>query len=289
MREYDVFLDTRESSVLFQYPLCTELPEVKSIRGKMDDLHAEIRAETGAGDVSFKSSTSETINKYYILSVSGQELCGVPVKRVLQMRPFLADTEETVRKTEKKETKVFSMNETQEELENRMKNPNYVVEKMKSTPWREYSILPEEEYARGGEESYTPARNCPNAPEGVFGRRIEETIYNARVVNIPELVKIYPFLPLGEIGKVLSEMTVPFLGRHVLKGEYFNDLGGILSSVLGRMEGDGTFSFTKEELVSEPEELIYVLKQIAFRDGCVYRLKGYSEEDINRSESACTE
>ncbi|KAI5190008.1 hypothetical protein NEMIN01_0793 [Nematocida minor] len=283
MEEHDVFLDTQEDSLLLQYPLNTELPSLVEIKTKSEDTFAETKAETSAGQISYRSVESSTINKYFILSV-GEEITGVPVKKIFQLRPFLPETDEILKKMDKKETKVFAMNETQEEFENRMKNPNYVVEKVNKMPWKNYQInketaaesMPQQlkaEMARGAPIKHSHYKEAHTPME-----KIKETIYNARVVNMSELARVYPTVPMSDISQAVSEMTIEFLDRYVLKPEYFNDLAPMLINILNRMKNTGgVLTLTKEEIINSSEEFNYVLSQVSHKEAHYYRLKGYFE------------
>lgn len=276
MEEYDILLDTEENSIVIQYPLNTELPFLKSIKTKNEDTFAETVGETEVGISNFRAPASTTINKYYILSI-GDEIVGEPVKSIFQLRPFLEETEETVRKTEKKETKTFSMNETQEELENRMKNPNYVADKFRKSPWKEYEIgeIPVKNICR---MERIPRNTFTSAGPISILERVRETVYNARVVNLGELKNIYPSVSTAEISQILSEMTVEVLNRYILKPEYFNDLSTVLIKIVNRMKiGHGILTLTKEELINSSEGFDYILSQIAHKEKNYYRLKGYFE------------
>lgn len=286
MEEYDVVLDTQESSILLQYPLSTELPTLHNIKTKNEDRFAETVGETGAGLNNYRASGSTTINKYYILSV-GKDITGVSVKTIFQLRPFLTETEDILKKSEKKETKIFSMNETQEELENRMKNPNYVVEKFRKMPWKEYSVvsgveetvhLLEQRLLMEENHKKTSAKYSHRKEPSISIDRIRETIYNARVVNIDQLRRIYPTASTLDIKQALSEMTVEVLNRYVLKPEYFGDLESVLINVLNRMKSaQGVLTLTKEEIINSAEGFSYVLSQISHKEKHYYRLKGYFE------------
>ncbi|KAI5147461.1 hypothetical protein NEAUS05_0916 [Nematocida ausubeli] len=274
MKEYDIFLNTEESTLLFQYPLSTEVPDVQKVSTKCDNKYVQISAKKGTEEMNYKGIGSDTINKYYVLSLQNGQIAGTQVKTIVQMRPFLPETEETMKLAEKKETKVFAMNESQDELENRMKNPNYIVDKVNKTPWvvhklaeyKESVIKPEVHKPLYAETSST----CLN--------KLKETIYNARVVNISELHKIYPGRSISDINQAVSEMTIPFLGRHILKPEYFNDLSPLLIKILKRMEEEkGTFKLTKDEIINPSEEFIYLLNQVAYKDEHKYVLKGFNE------------
>ncbi|OAG32223.1 hypothetical protein NEIG_01908 [Nematocida sp. ERTm5] len=277
MKELDVFLDTQENALLFQYPLSVEIPNVQTVNTKCDDKYVQISTSEPTGAVNYKGISGDIINKYYILNIKENEVVGLQVKSITQLRPFLPETEETIKLSEKKETKVFALNESQDELENRMKNPNYIVEKVNKTPWVEYKLTEYKESQVVQEPSRPVSTQIANTPL----EKIKETIYNARVVNIPELKSIYPTSPISDINQAVSEMTIPFLGRYILKIEYFNDLATLLISILKRMEeGNGVFTFTKEELIDQSEEFTYLLNQIAYKQDHVYVLKGYNENTM---------
>ncbi|KAI5165817.1 hypothetical protein NEIRO02_0715 [Nematocida sp. AWRm79] len=277
MKELDVFLDTQENALLFQYPLSVEVPNVQTVNTKCDDKYVQISTSEPTGAVNYKGISGDIINKYYILNIKENEVVGLQVKSITQLRPFLPETEETIKLSEKKETKVFALNESQDELENRMKNPNYIVEKVNKTPWVEYKLTEYKESQVVQEPSRPVSTQIANTPL----EKIKETIYNARVVNIPELKSIYPTSPISDINQAVSEMTIPFLGRYILKIEYFNDLATLLISILKRMEeGNGVFTFTKEELIEQSEEFTYLLNQIAYKQDHVYVLKGYNENTM---------
>ncbi|KAI5183962.1 hypothetical protein NEIRO03_1435 [Nematocida sp. AWRm78] len=277
MKELDVFLDTQENALLFQYPLSVEVPNVQTVNTKCDDKYVQISTSEPTGAVNYKGISGDIINKYYILNIKENEVVGLQVKSITQLRPFLPETEETIKLSEKKETKVFALNESQDELENRMKNPNYIVEKVNKTPWVEYKLTEYKESQVVQEPSRPVSTQIANTPL----EKIKETIYNARVVNIPELKSIYPTSPISDINQAVSEMTIPFLGRYILKIEYFNDLATLLISILKRMEeGNGVFTFTKEELIDQSEEFTYLLNQIAYKQDHVYVLKGYNENTM---------
>ncbi|KAI5128629.1 hypothetical protein NEPAR08_1340 [Nematocida parisii] len=277
MKELDVFLDTQENALLFQYPLSLEVPNVQTVNTKCDDKYVQISTSEPTGTVNYKGISGDTINKYYILNIKENEVVGLQVKSITQLRPFLPETEETIKLSEKKETKVFALNESQDELENRMKNPNYIVEKVNKTPWVEYKLTEYKESQVVQEPSRPISTQIANIPL----EKIKETIYNARVVNIPELKNIYPTSPISDINQAVSEMTIPFLGRYILKIEYFNDLSTLLISILKRIEeGNGVFTFTKDELIDQSEEFTYLLNQIAYKQNHVYVLKGYNENTM---------
>ncbi|KAI5154564.1 hypothetical protein NEPAR06_1218 [Nematocida parisii] len=277
MKELDVFLDTQENTLLFQYPLSLEVPNVQTVNTKCDDKYVQISTSEPTGTVNYKGISGDTINKYYILNIKESEVVGLQVKSITQLRPFLPETEETIKLSEKKETKVFALNESQDELENRMKNPNYIVEKVNKTPWVEYKLTEYKESQVVQEPSRPISTQIANIPL----EKIKETIYNARVVNIPELKNIYPTSPISDINQAVSEMTIPFLGRYILKIEYFNDLSTLLISILKRIEeGNGVFTFTKDELIDQSEEFTYLLNQIAYKQDHVYVLKGYNENTM---------
>ncbi|EIJ94200.1 uncharacterized protein NEPG_00867 [Nematocida parisii ERTm1] len=277
MKELDVFLDTQENALLFQYPLSLEVPNVQTVNTKCDDKYVQISTSEPTGTVNYKGISGDTINKYYILNIKESEVVGLQVKSITQLRPFLPETEETIKLSEKKETKVFALNESQDELENRMKNPNYIVEKVNKTPWVEYKLTEYKESQVVQEPSRPISTQIANIPL----EKIKETIYNARVVNIPELKNIYPTSPISDINQAVSEMTIPFLGRYILKIEYFNDLSTLLISILKRIEeGNGVFTFTKDELIDQSEEFTYLLNQIAYKQDHVYVLKGYNENTM---------
>ncbi|EIJ89598.1 hypothetical protein NEPAR04_1000 [Nematocida parisii] len=277
MKELDVFLDTQENALLFQYPLSLEVPNVQTVNTKCDDKYVQISTSEPTGTVNYKGISGDTINKYYILNIKENEVVGLQVKSITQLRPFLPETEETIKLSEKKETKVFALNESQDELENRMKNPNYIVEKVNKTPWVEYKLTEYKESQVVQEPSRPISTQIANIPL----EKIKETIYNARVVNIPELKNIYPTSPISDINQAVSEMTIPFLGRYILKIEYFNDLSTLLISILKRIEeGNGVFTFTKDELIDQSEEFTYLLNQIAYKQDHVYVLKGYNENTM---------
>ncbi|KAI5180430.1 hypothetical protein NEOKW01_0734 [Nematocida sp. AWRm80] len=291
--EYSIVLDTKEDTILLQYPLHNTSPILTELNTKANDTLIEAKGTTDFGEVKFKGAAVNRINDYYILTHTDQGLVGRKVKNIFQLRPVLEEKEENLKKDEKKESaRVYAINETQKDFENRIKSPNYIIERQEKEPWHKYKLNPQEvEHKHLSELLNTQNTSNTLETEGQVSIQksiqknaldnaissLRSTIYNARVVEYSVLATLFPEIHPGKINQLLKEMTVPLLNKHVLLPEYYRDLAGIYSSILERIkEGEGILTLTKKELLDPEERFFYTLEQVAERTGRKYKLKGFS-------------
>lgn len=282
--EYNVVLDLQATVELFQYPLHESLPEMLEINTKEKGKYVAAKARAGAGEVTLKGVASNLINDYFVLTVQGGEVLGEKVAHLVQLRPALPDTPETLSKTQRKDpARIFAISETHEELVNRTKNPNYIVEKLAKEPWQTHRVIKDAAPPAPAVPSSLPppVPADPSAARADEGRQLEalkRVIYNARVCNLSTLQELFPAAPAALINQALSELTVPLLGRYVLRAEHFKDMAATYQAILQRLAaGNGALTLTFAEL-SDPEEVfMYVLGQIADKRAPRYYLRGTNE------------
>ncbi|OAG29492.1 hypothetical protein NEDG_00625 [Nematocida displodere] len=281
--QYNVVLNTASELMVAQFPLLEKLPEVTSLKTKNQDTYAEADVWVSGKRVTMKGNASKTLSQYYVLSLSGKTLHGKKVDQIIQLRPVLKDTPETLKKAERKEKeRGFALNETQEELENRMKNPNNVIDKLNKEEWKTYavnqdrqlSILHQDQVA-----SAPPATTRQPRPQTPLAA-IQKVIYNARVVNVSVLKEIFPEATTDVIRKALESLATKTFGRYILRAEYFNDMREIFQGIMSRFVVENervTLSITAKELSDPEESFFYVLRQLAHKEGHLFVLKGCHE------------
>lgn len=278
--EYDVILDAQGTLSILQYPLLEEPPFITEIKTKAEGKYINGKGVYKKKDMTFIGTTPNTICDYYIVHIGKKSMQGEKVSEIVQMQPMLPETEEMQKKTEKKTSvRVFSPIESREELENRKKNPNYVIEKLSNEPWAVYEVRNRDNKRIYLNEAPLPPFKYykPDHPGSID--EIKAAIYNARVSNIGVIMQMFPSAPANDIKIAFEELTIPFLGRRVLKHKYYNDLANIYSFLLGRMEStNGVLSLTFEESTDPEESFFYVLEQITRKVGPNYILKGYPEK-----------
>lgn len=330
MVEYDIVFDLHGESLVFQFPLCREsfLPCEIAMKGNNHCVEVE-NPNCKESSVSFRGVSSKTINSYFLLDIplesnsrgnsnvnsnvtnalerNSSTLYATKVKNIYQLRPYLRDTSDTIRKsTEKKETtRLFSITESDKDLENKLKNPNYITEKLQKEPWKVYPVV-NGSVMEGNNATESVNFINSNAvvtsyivPDGFVGKsglvlesglksklpldsrinfRIYDVIYNARVVNLGVLREVFP----GDDDLVFScvlEMCSGFLGRYVLLPCFYGSLCDEYSCVLKRIEACGGVLVLEEKELCSPgsDTLLYLLSEITHRDNNTFVLKGYVE------------
>ncbi|KAI5191375.1 hypothetical protein NECID01_1444 [Nematocida sp. AWRm77] len=296
--EYNVVLDLGASVEIFQYPLHDTLPDIEEVKTKDKGKYVEAKANTEMGETCLRGVSSDCINEYYVLTVGEGTVLGEKVENILQLRPVLPDTPDTLSKTQKKESmRIFSISESHEEVLSRAKNPNYIMEKLAKEPWKKYSVsapfpvfqntlrIPSlqsiHEHVSESAKSSKSAKESGKEAEGALDAvmtEIKRTIYNARVTNLSTLQDMFPRAPHSLLAQALNELTFPVLGRYVIKPEFFKDMSGIFLSIIGRMQSsEGALVLSFKELSDPEETFMYVLAQVSHKEGHLYKLKGYNE------------
>jgi len=303
--EYDVILNSERNLEVLQYPLSEEHVELVEIKGKDNGNHIEASVSIAKPkkELKMKGIASSTINDYYVLSVGQEEIVGERVRNIVQLRPMVEEKQDPNRTEKKESQRVFATNETTAEVESRVKNPNYQIEKLLKEPWIQYRIeLDRGSVERGAADRGSVDREA-EAVHGVKGSRniagsiskayphssrksseklvedIERAVYNARVVNKSVLHELFPEAPLYVVKQVLSKMTEKIAGRYLLKKEYFEDMSDTYEKIVQRMEKSrGELQLTLKEITDPEEVFMYVLQEISHRSGSKYVLKGRNEQ-----------
>lgn len=175
--------------------------------------------------------------------------------------------------------------ENREEYEHRMKSINF---RLKSVENEEFRTLAFENCAQKTAVQ-EPARSQSHSADGagktvrdhktvseeaIDVRRIEETIKNARIANLKDLLRIFPCE--SAVKTVLFKMTENVCGRFVLKNSYYETaLREMRGAVLDLFRKSGSVSV--KELGFLKDELWLVDELADSRDG-EYVLRGYAEQ-----------
>ncbi|KAI5172785.1 hypothetical protein NEFER03_1817 [Nematocida sp. LUAm3] len=281
--EYHFTLSQKNEKYLLTFPLANEKQNILSLRCKGSPLLVEANLQD---NIRVIGSSSQKINEYYHIQVK-EKILATKIKDIIPLRVAL---EENIQQQERKEESTGLFNAAErEQLEQRRRNPNYIVSLIEKEPWTEYSVVHLEEtntlpHAPLSASPHTPLsapRRTPHLEQKTneeMYASIKRTIYNARVVNLSELKKLHPSSSNSLLIRAVDELTIPFLGRHILRPEYYNDLSPIYEDILKRMQiSHGIFQLSPKELENQSENLLYVLNQLSEKRNIFYYLKGYQE------------
>lgn len=324
-KEYEVVLNTEGGVVVMQFPLLSSRPNIKEVRGKLNNSYMEAdighehmpknekkmreHSQFGAAQKNI-SIESPLRSDYYIFRTKGGTVYGEKVEKIMQFHPSMdfRDPPEEEPVAERKGILHVKRKETPEEHGYRRKDPNLLLGKLESEDYVNYALRKEppqdfedlvgealSERDGGGELHDEPASSAPEKRSRETVERLRATIRNVCVVNLDVLSDIYKTLSEKTIKSCLQEMTFRFKGRFLLRRKFLDEkaqreLGPLLSRFQESPGDSGSafIQFSEGEQSGLREGLLLLLDKMCRKEGSKYFLKGDCEQ-IEGLQETCEE
>jgi hypothetical protein len=165
----------------------------------------------------------------------------------------------------------FRKAESREEREHRRRNINFLLKRAEQ---EEFEVL---RFSRGemSRECAEAAQRIKGTEEDGLSRKIENGIFNAKVVNFSELLGVYKDSEL--VRKALEKCTFHRFGRYFLSNRHYEaSLHEIRDKILALFEKSD--SFMMKDVVGFIGQESFLLDELCVRIGKRYHLRGHEEE-----------